>query len=99
MNTSTIDNQQQSRQPRFVYFVDDDDYIEGHGYRASIVQEGRKGYAHTGTWPQTGAIGETRPIFVGHTIADAKARVRRLNEGLGVSVADEVRIVLGSMSP
>lgn len=87
-----------SKSVRMVYFVCEDFYVEGEGYRASIVFEGEKGHHPTGTWPQTGGIDEKRPYFFGPTLADAEERCRVLNRRMGIDTREAALIVAGTMA-
>lgn len=84
--------------PRTVAFISELFYVEGAGYRVSLVVEGEDGHHPTGTWPYSGAHGETRPWFWGHDLARAQERARAFNEGHGISALDADLIVARSMS-
>lgn len=60
------------------YFVPLDAYVEGEGYRASIVVEGQAGHHPTGSHPYHGRPEETRPYFWGHDHAEAQVRTELL---------------------
>lgn len=83
--------------PRMVAYIMADAFVEGHGYRVAFVVEGENGYRPTGTWPYTGAIGETLPWFWGPTLADAEQRARAYNEKNGISADAERDIIVQSM--
>lgn len=82
---------------RKCYYVPADAYVEEHGYRVSIVVEGEAGHHPTGTWPYTGAPGESMPWFWGHDYAEAKRICDMENARMGLSIADSIRIVSSSM--
>ena len=82
---------------RTIVFVDETMLVEGEGYRIPLVVEGENGHHPTGTWPYTGAVGETRPWFWGPTIEKAREACERYNERLGVSKEEAHAIVLASM--
>jgi hypothetical protein len=50
---------------RLCYYIPRDSFVEGRGYRVAVVTEDTAGYVLTGTWPYTGAAGETLPYFWG----------------------------------
>lgn len=83
---------------RIVYFVCEDFKVEGRGYRASIIKEGEKGHYPTGTWPYTGAVGESLPYFWGPTLADAQKRAEYQNARMGIDATEAALIVAGSMA-
>jgi hypothetical protein len=83
---------------RFVYFIPSDAFIEGHGFRVSIVFENESGHYPTGTWPYEGKVGQKAPWFWGDTFAAATATARAANEERGISAAAETAIVASSMS-
>jgi hypothetical protein len=58
---------------RFCYYIPADSFVEGHGYRVSIVVEDEAGHSPTGTWPYHGRVGETMPWFWGGTSASGKS--------------------------
>jgi hypothetical protein len=82
---------------RLCYYVPADAYVEGQGWRASVVREGESGHHPTGTWPYTGAVNQTMPYFWGHDYEEAKAEAAELNERMGISAADASAIVTSSM--
>lgn len=81
-----------------VYFVCEDFYVEGEGYRVSIVIEGEKGHHPTGTWPYSGGIDEKLPYFFGPTLAEAVERCLALNRRMGIDARETALIVAGSMA-
>ena len=82
---------------RTCYYIPVDGYIEGEGFRVAVVTENEPGYRQTGTWPYTGARGETRPYFWGHDYNDACAIAREQNKKLGLSEEDVIKIIASSM--
>ena len=82
---------------RTCYFIPVDSYVEGEGFRVSVVTENQPGHRPTGTWPYTGAPGETRPYFWGHDYKEAQTIAQQQNEKMGISPDDATRIVLSSM--
>lgn len=85
------------KQPRIVAYVGPDTYVEGAGYRVSLVVEGEHGHHPTGTWPYHGGVGETRPWFWGPTLEDAERAAVQYNEQRGISAKDAAVIVALSM--
>lgn len=85
--------------PRFCYYIPPDGYIEGHGYRVSIVVENEAGHRPTGTWPYTGAVGESLPWFWGDDYEGAKQEALEANARMGLSEIAADLIVASSMWP
>lgn len=52
---------------RMCLFIPADAFVEGEGWRVSIVTEGEPGHCPTGTWPYKAGPGETAPWFWGKT--------------------------------
>lgn len=90
--------EQNSKPARMVYFVCDDFFVEGHGYRVSIVMEGEKGHRPTGTWPFHGGLDEKMPYFFGPTLAEAQKRCLALNLRMGIDARETALIVASSMA-
>jgi hypothetical protein len=89
---------------RMCAWVDEGCFIEGHGYRVSIVRENEPGHRPTGSWPYDGKPGQTMPYFFGRTaegfsIEEARKQVDDYNQQLGVSKKDAFEIVSSSMFP
>lgn len=80
---------------RMCYFIPDDAYVEGRGYRAAIVTEGEPGYRLTGTWPNDGT--GVMPYFWGHDLEKAQVIAAEQNAALGLSKRDVNVIILSSM--
>lgn len=78
---------------RRCYVVPVDGRVKGRGFRASIAVEGLAGHRPTGTWPYTGAPGETLPYFWGDDYKAADECARRANERLKLSAWDVTVIV------
>ena len=77
---------------RRCYYVPMVPPVEGEGYRVSVVVEGEDGHHPTGTWPFTGAVGETRPYFWGPTWGEAISACRHANAAMGLDAADMLAI-------
>jgi hypothetical protein len=89
---------QTEREPRIVAWVDETCYVEGQGYRVSLVHEGENGHTPTGTWPYHGKPGETLPWFWGPTIKDAQQACEEYNLRMGIDKEEAFKIVVESMS-
>jgi hypothetical protein len=86
-----------STTPRVCYYIPIDGYVDGKGFRVSVVTENEPGHAPTGTWPYTGAVGETLPYFWGHDYDKATEAADVQNERMGISKRDAIEIVASSM--
>lgn len=82
---------------RFVYFVPTSGYIEGHGYRPSVVFEHESGHFPVGDWPYEGKPGTTAPWFWGHDHDKAVEMADEMNERLGINAREAAEIVASSM--
>jgi hypothetical protein len=82
---------------RHCYFIPSEAFIEGHGFRVSVIFEGESGHSPTGTWPYTGAPGETMPWFWGDDYETAKGVAAKANADLGLSPRDVLDIVNSSI--
>ena len=82
---------------RFAYYVPEDSYVEGCGYRVSIVFERESGHFPTGTWPYEGKPGQTMPWFWGHDLAETRAVAEEQNAMRGISAREAAIIVLSSI--
>lgn len=69
---------------RVAYYIPPDGYVEDKGFRVSIVKEGEDGHCPTGTWPYTGAVGETMPYFWGHDYEKACEVAEKQNARMGL---------------
>lgn len=82
-----------------VLFIPLDAFIEGAGWRVSLVYEDEDGHYPTGTWPYDGKPGKTCPWFVpGPSHAEAEEQVAQMNETRGVSRKEADLTVMKSMS-
>jgi hypothetical protein len=90
---------------RLCYYIPRDSFVEGRGYRVAVVTEDTAGYCLTGTWPYTGAAGETLPYFWGkrdesdsnENYTDACKTAASLNAEMGITVEDAMNIIASSM--
>lgn len=82
---------------RMVAYIPTDAFVEGHGWRVSIVVEGEDGHRPTGTWPYEGKPGQTAPWFWGQDFETARKMAREYNARLGISEVDAFKIVARSM--
>lgn len=73
-------------------------FIEGRGYRVSIVEEGVAGHTPTGTWPYEGKPGQQLPWFWGDDYEQAKRLADEYNARLGLTPQDALDIVTSSMA-
>lgn len=80
---------------RICYYIPIDGYVEGRGFRVSIVKEGESGHYPTGEWPNDGA--KVMPYFWGHDYEKACDIARRQNKALGLTEEDVMAIVGSSM--
>lgn len=94
-NSSTRNTVTKTVAPRTIVWVDPAQYVEGHGFRVSIVKEGEKGHYPTGVWPNDGT--KTMPWFWGPTLADAEKAAIEYNRKLGISPKQASQILLQSM--
>ncbi len=82
---------------RFVYFVPAEGYIEGRGYRPSVVFEHEPGHFPVGDWPYEGKPGTNAPWFWGHDYDKAVEMANEMNNRLGINEREAVEIVASSM--
>ena len=82
---------------RIVAFIPADGYIDGPGWRVSLVVEGENGHHPTGTWPYAGGVGESLPWFWGHDYDKAVELARDHNRRQGIEPEEALRIVARSM--
>jgi hypothetical protein len=85
---------------RWCYWIPADGYVEGHGYRVSIVVEYEAGHYPTGdnAWI-AGDHGKRKPWFWGHDYDAARKVADDLNqERHGLSPKDAALLVATSMS-
>lgn len=78
---------------RWVYWIPIDGFIEGHGYRVSIIIEGERGHFPTGDWPYTPGTGQQPPWFWGHFYNDAEHQAAISNADRGYDEATVWQIV------
>lgn len=90
-----MQKQTTSKQARLCYYVPADAYIEGRGFRASVVVEGEAGHYPTGVWPNDGT--KEMPYFWGHDYNKALEVAARYNQQLGLSEKDVNTIVSSSI--
>jgi hypothetical protein len=83
---------------RWCYFIPLDSFVEGMGYRPSIVFEGEPGHYPHGDWPYEGKPGQHNPWFWGPTREDAVNAANEQNERLGISKRLAVEIIASSMA-
>jgi len=62
---------------RYCYFIPLDGFVEGHGWRPSVVFEGEPGHYPNGDWPYEGKPGQRNPWFWG---PDYETAVRMADE-------------------
>jgi len=84
---------------RHCFFIPADAYVEGHGFRVSIVKENVPGHYPTGSWPYEGRPDQRMPYFWGKTYEDACATADAMNAKLGLTKEEALKIVLSSMFP
>lgn len=82
---------------RWCYFIPTDAYVEGAGFRVSLVFEKESGHFPTGDWPYEGKVGQKAPWFWGHDLKEARAIAEESNEKLGISAKEAAIIVASSM--
>lgn len=82
-----------------VLFVPMDAFIEGHGWRVSIVYGDEQGHFPTGNWPYDGSPGKKCPWFVpGPSLKEAEEQIAEMNEARGISKEQAFLTVTRSMS-
>lgn len=83
---------------RSVLYVPHDAFIEGYGWRVSLVFEDEAGHYPTGDWPYTGAPGQKMPWFVpGPSYEQAQAQIRKMNEDRNFSPEEVMCVVARSI--
>ena len=82
---------------RFCYYIPADAYVEGQGFRASVVFENESGHCPTGDWPYTGEPGQKMPYFWGHDYEDAKQICIGENARMDIDEEGMLDIVASSM--
>lgn len=83
---------------KFCYYIPVDGYVEGYGYRASVVYDGVAGHSPTGDWPYSGEPGQRLPWFWGMTHGEAEIVCKEENARLGVTEKEADLIVTSSMA-
>jgi hypothetical protein len=78
---------------KVVAFIPADAFVKGQGFRVSLVVDGEDGHRPTGTWPYTGAVGESMPWFWGDDYKKACAIADDYNLSRGIS-PDEARAIV-----
>ena len=96
-NSSTRNTVTKTVAPRTIVYVGPDTYIEGRGYRVSVVKEGETGHHPTGNWPYDVSKGHTLPWFWGPTLEEAEATAIEHNRKMGVEPIDAEMMVMQSM--
>lgn len=86
------------KKTRMVAFIPVEGYVEGHGYRVSLVVEGEDGHRPTGTWPYEGKVGQQAPWFWGHNYEEARKEARDYNAKMGIDEQTAFDIVTRSMT-
>lgn len=79
---------------KLCYYIPIDGYVEGEGYRASIVIEGEPGHRPTGS---TTGMHKARPYFWGHDYETACEIAQEQNKRLGLTEDDITQIIASSM--
>jgi hypothetical protein len=82
---------------RFCYFIPDDGFVKGRGYRVSVVFENEPGHYPTGDWPFEAGLGQKAPWFWGRDLAEARSIAVAENARIGVSEELAVKIVGSSI--
>jgi hypothetical protein len=84
-------------QRRWCFYIPADSYVEGRGWRVSIVFEDEAGHFPTGNWPYDGSASQKAPWFWGPSYEDAVAMATEQNEKIGVDAMRAAKIVAASM--
>lgn len=80
---------------RWCYWIPDNAFVEGRGFRVSIVIENEAGHYPTGDTPEGG---DREPWFWGMTLDEARELAERENlEKLGLTPKDAALIVASSV--
>lgn len=82
---------------RMIAWIPVDAYVQGEGYRVSIVKEGEAGHYPTGNWPYKAGPGQQMPWFWGHDLAQAQRLADEYNEKMGISREEAEKIVNDSI--
>lgn len=87
------------RSRRWCYWIPADGYVEGHGFRVSVVFEHEPGHHPTGDDDWMIDAFKRKPWFWGHDYGEAKKVAEELNrDKLGLSAEDAASIVASSMA-
>ena len=81
----------------FCYYAPADAFIEGEGYRISVVVENESGHFPTGHWPYEAGPGQSLPYFWGNTWKEAQAACDAQNDRMGLSREKALAIVTSSI--
>lgn len=84
---------------RWIYYIPLDAFIEGYGFRVSIVIEGERGHFPTGDWPYIAKKGHRMPWFWGMTYEEAEQIAAEQNDKLGYDAATVWKILSSSVLP
>ena len=79
------------------YYIPLEAEVPGHGWRVSVVEEGKPGHHPTGDWPYRGKPGERMPLFWGPTYEDALERAYVENSRMGITRERTDQIVQSSI--
>lgn len=83
---------------RWCYVIPTDAFIDGHGYRVSIVIENEQGHYPTGSDAWIDGDGAAQmPWFWGMTYAEATRHCDEMNTRLGYSPLEAAAIVASTM--
>lgn len=85
-------------QGRMVAYIPADSFVEGHGFRVSIVIENEPGHRPTGDWPYHGKVGERMPWFWGQTFEEAQKAAEAYNLQLEIDPKTACAIVNSSIA-
>lgn len=97
MKAFTIAVPRISRVKRTVAFIPLDGYVDGEGWRVSLVTEDEAGHSPTGQWPCP--PGGTRPWFWGHDYTQAVKTATDYNyKSLRITAKEAAKIVFTSVA-
>jgi hypothetical protein len=82
---------------RYCFFIPVEGFVEGHGYRVSIVFEGESGHYPTGDWPYESKPGQKMPWFWGEDYDAACRTADAQNDRIGISRKLALEIINSSM--
>lgn len=75
---------------RFCYHIPQSAYEPGKGWRVSVIIEGESGHYPTGTEDKA-------PWYWGESYAEAEQTAAEMNQSMGLSPSDVVKIITSSM--